>query len=884
MILAIPEYDSQPASPAQWDRYYDTALDGVYIQTLGTADPGYPNWEEIEKGAAIRDSMRVGTGEASLVRSKYSGKDYQTYKDQIVAWLSLKYGDSFNDFMSSSASVMLVEYISVMLVEYISAAFDQMSFYMDRYTDEWYPSLARLASSAALLCRYLGYKAGGAVSGSTSLDITLTNGPYAFDVTIYKGHKVEGPNGLIFEVDSNQVIPNSLVPADHFLAVGYVTVKVGGVTWTEAEFLPYSDSTEFEVDYLVDPPRLRFGDGIIGSIPAQNSEIRVSYIATAGKKSSLAIVGTITKNITPVVVNFSTIPITVSNPVGVTGGADPETTASISANAPRWYDTADRVVTKRDMETLAGGFVDSLYGSIAKANALSIRSVDQDLQLQSMLNDLVGDTTDLTTNLTGITTQLSAIKNACGPSTTTGTIQAVVNDITTNTMNQILVETANITSEISLASAASDEIDVELTTGQALLDFMPFRELIGQGDGSTTVFSGIQLSMVPLSVSSVSVMVLEEAPLKDSTDGDCDANPGKLFSSSIGFVSDDVSRTVRIGGEYRQILIRESATTIQYSGPRIYGTSLIVEVFDKPIIGFSDSAGVISGTGISGSVDEAGVLSVTFTVAPTGLSGKYGVPIVASYQYKADSIKTQFDEITTKNLTVKSWLSSMTDTNEDISTLVNGSAVDLTTLVTISQSIISDAEQADVYVSNSLNIPVQMSNRVDDLETHLDTVISGECKANIVRISCLVYDSDGFYAAPSVSLIKALKAYMDSRRIETVRISVVDGSYYLLKANMSVQIKIKEQYVFSSVSALVLTAIDTILKDRDGGEGLKRSQYNQSLQDIEGVDYLNVNITSTTWYHSSNDETPPTIDSDGNLFVDEHIVITKGTITPTELF
>jgi hypothetical protein len=271
-------------------------------------------------------------------------------------------------------------------------------------------------------------------------------------------------------------------------------------------------------------------------------------------------------------------------------------------------------------------------------------------------------------------------------------------------------------------------------------------------------------------------------------------------------------------------------------------------------------------------------------VAPTGLSGKYGVPIVASYQYKADSIKTQFDEITTKNLTVKSWLSSMTDTNEDISTLVNGSAVDLTTLVTISQSIISDAEQADVYVSNSLNIPVQMSNRVDDLETHLDTVISGECKANIVRISCLVYDSDGFYAAPSVSLIKALKAYMDSRRIETVRISVVDGSYYLLKANMSVQIKIKEQYVFSSVSALVLTAIDTILKDRDGGEGLKRSQYNQSLQDIEGVDYLNVNITSTTWYHSSNDETPPTIDSDGNLFVDEHIVITKGTITPTELF
>lgn len=163
MILAVPEYSSPPASPDQWDRYYDTGQDKVYIQTLETTDPSYPNWQEIEQGAAIRDSMRH---DITLTKSKYSAKDYQTFLDEILAYVKENWGSSFNDFMSSDAAIMIAEYIS--------AALDSLSWYLDRETDDHYMDLARVASNVARLSRYLGYKPTPSVAASVDIDVTLT--------------------------------------------------------------------------------------------------------------------------------------------------------------------------------------------------------------------------------------------------------------------------------------------------------------------------------------------------------------------------------------------------------------------------------------------------------------------------------------------------------------------------------------------------------------------------------------------------------------------------------------------------------------------------------------------------------------------------------------
>ena len=180
MILAVSEYSSAPASPAQWDRYYNLTDDKLYIQTLETTDVSYPTWVEIEQGAAVRDSMRR---EITLTKSLYSAKDYQTFLDEIVAYIAERWGNDFNDFMSSDPAMMIAEYIS--------AAFDQLSWYLDREADEWYMELARLIGNVARLARYLGYKPTPSVAASVDETVTLSSGPYAFDVPLKQGHQFE---------------------------------------------------------------------------------------------------------------------------------------------------------------------------------------------------------------------------------------------------------------------------------------------------------------------------------------------------------------------------------------------------------------------------------------------------------------------------------------------------------------------------------------------------------------------------------------------------------------------------------------------------------------------------------------------------------------------
>ena len=324
MILAVPEYSSPPAAPDQWDRYYDTGLDKLYIQTLPTTDGSYPNWQEIEQGAALRESMRH---EITLTRSRYSAKDYQTFLDEVLAYIKERWGSSFNDFMSSDAAMMIAEFVC--------ASLDSLSWYLDRETDDHYMELARVASNVARLSRYLGYKPTPSVAASADVVVTLDSGPYSTDIPLRVFHKFQGPNGQIFELGSEQVIsagntqktigvyqgdtyveiftsdgtPNqsfnlSRIPDEEFLARDKTVVTVDLVEWDEYDFLPYGIENAYELFYLTSPKELRFGDGVIGRIPPEGAEIRVQYTATRGKAAGLAISGSINQSITPIVVNF----------------------------------------------------------------------------------------------------------------------------------------------------------------------------------------------------------------------------------------------------------------------------------------------------------------------------------------------------------------------------------------------------------------------------------------------------------------------------------------------------------------------------------------------------------------------------------------------------
>lgn len=908
MILAMVELDEHPESPAQWDRYYNTLDDAIYFQTLPTTDIGYPEWVEVEKGAAVREDMRIlGT----LTQSKYSAKDFQTYKDQIVAWMFEKYGDSFNDFMSSDPAIMIVEYVA--------AALDQMSWYLDREADEWYPELARLTSNIARMARLLGYKATPAVSGTTDLDITLTGGPYGFDVPIYEGHQVAGPNLLIFEVDADyiisaglteksvtcyqgqsftevfistgdpkQVFNLSLIPADRFLAQEKTLCKVSNVKWDEEEVLPYSDTESYEINYLNDPPQIRFGDGIIGKIPAKDAEIRITYIATAGKLSMQAIKDTIQVNVTPVVVNFETIPISVNNPAGVVGAADPETNESIVANSPRYYDAADRLVTKRDIETLADHFSDPLYGSVSKSNALSIRNASQDLQLRALLDAIISDVDTLTENLNTIDVNQDSILAITGVVGMVNSIRWAIDQVIVTDTPAVRAQTAGIDDLVVTSKGSVDDTRIDIQSAQTRLEFLSAQQVLGYGDKTTTEFHTV-LVKGPIKEGSVAVFLDNKTPSTTAEDGDCDSNPGTVYSVSIAFVSSDVGKLIKIGGEYRQILNWLGATAIVYSGPRIYGTSLIVEVYPDAIIGYDDGAGNISGTGVSGTiVYSSGSISITFAVAPAGISGQYGEGILATYQYVDEGTIGVLNNAVTHCDEADANIDAFTPIGTEIDTIVD--TIDGNTGI-----IGSDADAIDAIavstkstVQETRAVPTQMYEDIAAVEAYIDTVISGECKANIVRISLLVLDANGFYTAPSQSLIGAAQTYMDARRIETVRYSVVRGDYYLLLVDMLIEVKVEKQYIWSEVEGRVEKAANDLLKARDYGVDMPRKQYYDAL-DIEGVNYVNITITGMQWAINVgspiviNDEDVPVVDSQGNLFINEDVIISKGAITLSEI-
>lgn len=910
MILAIPEYDNYPASPAQWDRFYHTLNDKIYIEVLAPTHPSYPLWEQMSTGAAVRDDMRH---EITLVRSRYSAKDYQTFLDEMIAYIAEKWGSSFNDFMQSEPAMMIMEYVS--------AAFDQMSWYLDRETDDNYMMLARIRANVARMARYLGYKPGPAVSGSVDIAVTLPNAPYGFDVSLKEGHQFEGPNSLIFELASDQTIPAgntsktvgayqgqsftevfisdgepnqefdlSLVPDGQFVALNKTLLKVALVEWDEEDFLPYGAVESYEVSYLLAPPRIRFGDGVIGKIPPAGSEIRVSYVATVGKTASLATSGTITKSLTPVVVNFQQIPITVTNPNPTTGGADAASMEEIKANAPKYFLAAERLVTEGDYNTLAGSYR-GVSGAVAKAKATMIRGVEEDLELKGLIDALTADRQTLDDQLDGIKANQDSIKATTGDSVTASTVRYHGAQI--EAINALIkAKTDDIDAMVSTVQENIVDCRADIDSARTQLDFMGFHELVGMGDGSTVVFAKT-LAKRPITPGSVTVVVSDPNPLKVATDGDCDATPGRLAATMVlpgtatpaPFVAGDRGKTIRVGGEYRQIFKVVDGGTIEYSGPRIYGTLLLVDVLPSAIVGYDNGAGDITVSGsLSGSIAYAnGSLTLTFNVAPDGIAGQFGVPIQVTYQYQAEGIKDTLQDADDSADTAATNTSEFTTYGGAIDDYADDSDTEIVGINTASDAIDDYASDTVVKANLAAVVPDQIQNDIDALYTYLDTIFSGNCKVNVARVSILVLDSNGFYAAPSLALIADAKAYLDARKIETVQNSVVSGAYYLVKVKLNIELAIEDQYVFKTVSEAVSAVMDTMLKGRAYGQALLRSEYYPLVEAVDGVDYTNIEIDDIAYVDSNNPETPPAVDSKGNLFIGQYETITKWEVNISQI-
>ena len=174
---------------------------------------------------------------------------------------------------------------------------------------------------------------------------------------------------------------------------------------------------------------------------------------------------------------------------------------------------------------------------------------------------------------------------------------------------------------------------------------------------------------------------------------------------------------------------------------------------------------------------------------------------------------------------------------------------------------------------------VAINALLDDIYDHVDALLSADCKANLVSVPILVRDADGFYAAPSLGLIRSLQTYLHDRKEVTQTVSVTSGESFLIPAILTIDIGVLQGFSQSVIETAVGAAVDALLRDRPFGQSLYKDNIHRKVSGVAGVDYVNVTIdgflapgggTSTTG-----------IDSHGNLIIDDSKVITKGTVTIT---
>ncbi len=354
----------------------------------------------------------VNVARQDLNRVQYSGLDFDTLNDDLLARLQVQFAADFNDFALSSMGIVLLDLVSFGL--------DTLSFYLDRRATDNFLQTARTRASVSRLTRQLGYKMGAAVASSTDLMVAIL-APVGFPVPIPEKTQFQGPNGLIFESakavsfaanadvtspqqipvyegetitesfvsdgTSNQVFTLARVPGGKFIVQGTVDVIVDGAAFTESDFITFDATDQFEFAANDDPPTVRFGDGTAGNIPKQGATIAVTYVASAGL-AGLVLANTITSTAQPFVVNFQQIQLSITNPCPSVGGDDPETIASAKIFAPQVFKSRLVAITRNDYEALAGSFADPLFGRVAVAQAISSRSAETDLTLQNLLNDI----------------------------------------------------------------------------------------------------------------------------------------------------------------------------------------------------------------------------------------------------------------------------------------------------------------------------------------------------------------------------------------------------------------------------------------------------------------------------------------------------------------
>lgn len=344
----------------------------------------------------------------NLTRVKFIGQDFDTFEQELRDFWTLNYPEEYTDYVNNN--------MGVALLQAISWPNQNLAFYINNRTSNLFLTESTDPTAISRIARQLNYDIQPAIPFRSTVTIRLSEGPYSFPIRINNGFRFNAVKGLIYEYrGTNPIIfsagetektfdiqegvstrnvflsdgtPNQIfniagLEDGEFIANESFEVLVGPEQWTETRRIPFEENPVFEVNYFSEPPEIRFGDGVAGLIPGENEQIEVNFFITKGIQGAVASNQIISAR-DQLVVQNTNIPIEIVSASEAVGGDDPEDLRKVKVQAPEFFQSQNRAITKRDYDAII-----NTYPGIAKGDAQIIRSIEQDVTINGFLDDIV---------------------------------------------------------------------------------------------------------------------------------------------------------------------------------------------------------------------------------------------------------------------------------------------------------------------------------------------------------------------------------------------------------------------------------------------------------------------------------------------------------------
>jgi hypothetical protein len=316
----------------------------------------------------------------------YTSRDYLGMVNSLLIYAS----QAFPDWTPNSEGD-----IGVALLELFSYIGDINSYYTDRVAQEAYLPTATQRQSLLNIAQLLGYVPSNGTPATGTVTFVTDNPGLA--VVIPEGTQVQSNfntatdqpityyttalvtcegNGATVTANVTQGIQYSLVAIGtstgqpgQILQLPQTNVLDGSTTvyiqstapatttqWTQVSTFIDSNASATVFTLWVDAndnTNITFGDGINGLVPALGLTIYASYTVIAGSAGNQP-AGSVNIVVDPISgVSIDTNSLGVAESSAMAGGSDPESNASIRANAPIAFATQQRAVSLTDFANLA---------------------------------------------------------------------------------------------------------------------------------------------------------------------------------------------------------------------------------------------------------------------------------------------------------------------------------------------------------------------------------------------------------------------------------------------------------------------------------------------------------------------------------------------------